>query len=536
TSNAERVALLNRVADDTLAVAEAWARTASRKKGLPAGSPLEGEEWFAGPAALIAGCRHLAATIARMEGKAFLKDVPLRQLPNGQLAATVVSNSLWDKLLFAGVKAEVWMKPGVTPSTLAAHTAQAYDAPADSREGKIALILGAGNVSSIAPLDCFQKLFCEHQTVILKLNPVNDYMIDFLRPALRSLIEAGALRIVKGGADVGAYLTEHPLVDEIHITGAQTSHDAIVWGPGEEGPRNKAAGTPKNKRPVTSELGGVGPTIVVPGPWSQSDLDYQGELIATQKLNNSGFNCIACQMLILPESWVQSDSLLVSLSRALQKAPPRPLYYPGAEKRLEAFAAQAGADAGEMARNGAPPVIVAPFKRGGDAWFENSEVFAPALSVLRLSGDDPETYLRNAIDYCNNALHGTLGANIIIHPKTIAQIGRKRFEEMVAELKYGSIAINAWTGLIFGLVKPTWGAFPGHTLDDVQSGIGFVHNTYMFDAAERTVLEQPFRAFPKPAWFVGNRRAADLGRLVTGFFHSPSMAKLPAIVWNALRG
>ncbi|EBV3600071.1 aldehyde dehydrogenase, partial [Salmonella enterica subsp. enterica serovar Virchow] len=31
TSNAERVALLNRVADDTLAVAEAWARTASRK-------------------------------------------------------------------------------------------------------------------------------------------------------------------------------------------------------------------------------------------------------------------------------------------------------------------------------------------------------------------------------------------------------------------------------------------------------------------------------------------------------------------------
>ena len=52
--------------------------------------------------------------------------------------------------------------------------------------------------------------------------------------------------IVRGGADSGKYLCEHPLVDEIHITGAGASHDAIVWGPGAEGAANKAAGTPKN--------------------------------------------------------------------------------------------------------------------------------------------------------------------------------------------------------------------------------------------------------------------------------------------------
>ena len=103
-------------------------------------------------------------------------------------------------------------------------------------------------------------------------------------------------------------------------------------------------------------------------------------------------------------------------------------------------------------------------------------------------------------------------------------------------LKYGSIAINAWTGLIFGLVKPTWGAFPGHTLEDVQSGIGFVHNTYMFDRAQRTVLEQPFKPFPRPPWYVTHRNAAAVGREMTAFNHAPSIGKMLRVAWAALRG
>ncbi|MEU2237490.1 hypothetical protein ABZ585_42055, partial [Streptomyces vietnamensis] len=29
--------------------------------------------------------------------------------------------------------------------------------------------------------------------------------------------------------------------------------------------------------------------------------------------------------------------------------------------------------------------------------------------------------------------------------------------------------------------RATWGAYPGHTLDDVQSGIGIVHNALLLD-------------------------------------------------------
>ena len=196
TTNAERIAILADVKERVMEVAEAWAKTAARKKGMPAGSPREGEEWLSGPYCVMAACDRLIKTLSEMPGKQFLKSVPLRELPNGQLAALVAPSSIWERLLFTGVKAEVWMQPGVTRDNLAECTASGYDdASAPGRTGKVALVLGAGNVASIAPLDCFQKLFVEHQVVILKMNPVNDYLIDFLKPALRSLIEFGALAL-----------------------------------------------------------------------------------------------------------------------------------------------------------------------------------------------------------------------------------------------------------------------------------------------------------------------------------------------------
>ena len=228
----ERLAILEAIRTGIMRVAEDWALTAARAKQIPDGSPLVGEEWMSGPYALMSGCDALALTLREMDGKRFLKHVPVRDLPTGQVAARVFPQSIFDRLLLSGVTADVWMKPGVTRANLADNTAQSYDVPAAQREGKVALVLGAGNIAAIAPLDCFQKIFVEHQVTLLKLNPVNDYLYDFFVVALKPLIDANALRIVRGGADVGAFLCDHPGIDEIHITGSQASHDAIVWGPG----------------------------------------------------------------------------------------------------------------------------------------------------------------------------------------------------------------------------------------------------------------------------------------------------------------
>ena len=548
TSNAERIEILQQIKTGVMAVAETWAKNASANKQIPPGSPLEGEEWISGPYAVLAACNLLIETLKGMDGKRFLKGLPIRDLPTGQIAVSVLPHTIWDFLLLSGVSAEVWMQPGVTCSNLADNTASGYDVAPEKRKGKVSLVLGAGNISAISPLDCFQKLFTENQVVLLKLNPVNDYLADVLEPGLRPLIDFGALRIVKGGADVGEYLCTHPLVEEIHITGSVASHDAIVWGTGKEGQNNKKAGTPKNKRRITSELGAVCPTIVVPGPWSNADIKFQAEQVATQKLHNSGFNCVACQMLVLPDNWAKTDTFIQVLEETMANAPDRPMYYPGASDRVSDYKSRypegrrINAEAHDSER------VVIPFKPAPrDDYAETHEVFAPVMTQMRLPAEDAEGYLRAAIAYCNDELYGTLGANIVIHPATKRQLGAK-FDELLAELRYGCIAVNAWTGVGFLAVQTSWGAFPGHSLDDVQSGIGTVHNTFMFDKPERTIITAPWRPFPRtllsggltllprPPWFVTNRQAHNVGRLLTRFTYRPSFLKLPRIFMHALMG
>ena len=361
------------------------------------------------------------------------------------------------------------------------------------------------------------------------------------------MIDRNALRIVKGGAQTGQYLCNHPKIAEIHITGSQASHDIIVWGRGKERIKNKKAGMPINERPITSELGAVCPTIVVPGPWTKADIKFQAEHIASQKMHNSGFNCISCQKLILPSSWDKADLLMAEVEKVIEQYDPRQLYYPGADERMREFENHAK-DLKKFGRQENPACVVASHSKTKQDWFNKFEIFAPAMSIHEIDDIDTRAYLNKAINFSNDELHGTLGANILIHPSTIKDIGKENFESIIARLNYGCIAINAWTGLGFLLVQTPWGAFPGHKLDDVQSGLGFVHNSFMLDSCERTIISAPFRPFPRnllsgnfsllprPPWFITNTRQHKLGKLLTSFQHKPGWKKLPRIFFNALLG
>ena len=87
---------------------------------------------------------------------------------------------------------------------------------------------------------------------------------------------------------------------------------------------------------ITSELGGVSPTIVIPGEWSKADLRFQAEHVATQRLHNGGYNCIAGQVVIMSSDWPQKDEFLAELRSAMSRAPGRPAYYPGSDQRVAA--------------------------------------------------------------------------------------------------------------------------------------------------------------------------------------------------------
>ena len=109
------------------------------------------------------------------------------------------------------------------------------------------------------------------------------------------------------------------------------------------------------------------------------------------------------------------------------------------------------------------------------------------------------------------------------------------YQQAIAELRYGTIAINAWAALAFALGQTSWGAYPGRTLEDIQSGIGAVHNTRLFDKPQKSVVYAPFRVEPRPLWFVTHKNAHRVAPKLVAFEASPSVAKLPGIVIQALR-
>ena len=408
-------------------------------------------------------------------------------------------------------------------------------------------MLGAGNIASIAPLDVLYKLYADGEVVMAKLSPVNDYLGPFLERAFAPLIDDGFVRFTYGGGHIGEYLCRHPQVDTIHITGSARTHDLIVYGAGEEGAARKARGERLLDKPMTSELGGVGPTIVVPGPWTDSDLAYQAEHLVTQKLHNSGHNCVATQVLVLPAAWDGAGKLLDAVRAQLRRVEPRPAYYRGTQERRQEILEHypnaedvRSGDASCLLITGCDPT-------NPHEYAFNEEFFGPAWATTSLPGAGAAQFLANAVRFANDTLQGTLGANIVIHPATAAEIGPE-LDKAIADLRYGAVAVNVWTGLAYLAARSAWGAFPGHTDADIQSGTGVVHNALLFDRAQKSVVHGPFWPFPRsvthreltfsprPPWFVTNKTAAVTTRQLTQFAGDGKVRHLPGIFASALRG
>jgi hypothetical protein len=517
TSVAERRQLLLELGEAASHEAERWVQEACRIKELDPSSPLVGEEWITGPYALLSSVSALAATLHSLSsGTSPLAGYGIATAPGGRTTVEVMPHVMFDRLLLPGYSASVWMQPGVSGEQVRATAGLGQRAPEDTRG--VALVLGAGNITSIAPLDVLYQLYAENRVAMLKLNPV----LESLRPVLDRIfapfVQRDLVRIVTGGAAEGAYLAHHRDIAAVHITGSAATHDAIAFG------------EPRLEKPITSELGGTSPVIVVPGRWSDGDLRFQAEHVATQKLHNAGHNCVAAQVVLLPAAWPQKQRFLDYLERALASAPARPTWYRGAGARVDTAACRPGAT-----RHG-ERVLVGDLNIDDPAETAlQDEWFAPVLGVAELGGDDPATFLRAAVEASNERLHGTLGANVIAHPRSIRALGRT-FDDAIAELRYGTIAVNAWTGLGYLTPRATWGAYPGHPLTDIQSGRGVVHNALLLADTERTVVRGPFRPLPKPPWFVTNRTAAMTGRRLTAFSAQPRWSALAGIFASAMRG
>nr|WP_318247047.1 aldehyde dehydrogenase family protein [Microbacterium gallinarum] len=550
----QRTRLLGRVRDSVATVAEEWADVAATSKGLEPGHPLRGEEWLSGPYATLVALDAYRSTLSALaKGESPLRGVKTDAAPGGRLRAQVFPLSPIDGVLLSGYTGEVWFEPGVTEAQARRTAGLAQLTPTEP--GGVGLVLGAGNVTSIPVLDVIYELMAHNRVTILKVNPTQDSVVPVFERALAPLIEPGFLRIVRGGGDVGAYLADHRGIAHVHITGATPTFDTIVWGPSSGAgaaatARRRREDRPKLKKPITAELGGVSPIIIVPGEWSDADLRFQAEHVATMRLYNSGHNCIAGQLVLLSSDWPQREAFLDALRAAFDAAPARPVWYPRSDEKLAA----AASDYPSATWRGDGTRAFIEVGPGDDATaVETTEYFAPVLGIVTLPGNGQE-FVDRAVAHANDELAGTLGANVLIDPVTQAALG-DGFERAMADLRYGTISINSWTA--FGFLTPTlpWGGFPGATPQNVESGIGVVHNALLLDGIERAVTRGPFRPFPrslqpkslsrsggrafsvlpKPPWFVTSRTGAAVSEGFTRFRMDGDYAKLSATLIKAFR-
>jgi acyl-CoA reductase-like NAD-dependent aldehyde dehydrogenase len=538
---AARAALLRECMPRIVAVARPWFEAAARAKGLPLDEPHSAEEWFGGPITTIRNVRLLAASLEQIAaaGKPRLGPRAFSTTYDGRTLVEVFPPHPIDAALFAGFTARVRMERGMQPRDVRDRQASFYSRR--DPEGGVSLVLGAGNVASIPPMDALYKMFVDGNVCIVKMNPVNEYLGPFLEDAFQPLIERGYLRLAYGGGDVGSYLVNHPAVTDVHITGSDRTHDLIVWGPpGPERERRMEQNDPVLKKSITSELGCVTPVVIVPGRFSESELQFVAENIATMVANNASCNCNAAKMLVTSKHWPQREDLLRRVRVLLAGHAPRKAYYPGANDRYCSLLD--GRDnvlkVGVAEKDALPWALVwglDPADRNERLF--TTEPFAPILSETALPEREPAEFLAAATRFCNERLWGTLSASVIVHPETEKEPSASAaLEKTVAELRYGAVAINHWPGLVYGTVTPPWGAHPSSTLKNIQGGLGWVHNTFMLEGIEKVVLRGPLTVFPRPPWFITHQQSHRVAEKIFAMEADPSWLKLPGIALTAMRG
>jgi acyl-CoA reductase-like NAD-dependent aldehyde dehydrogenase len=529
---------LQRVVHDTMNAAPRWNAAACRAKGIDRDGPGAGEELLAGIASFVRMATTLEASLSdiAISGRPRYPG-PVRHVGGEQLAIGVLPSSLLDKVLYSGLHGEVWFAKGLDEAAIQARQAEAYRDPV--AHAGLSLILGAGNVASLVPRDILTKLFVEGKVVVIKANPVNDYLVPFWEEAFAGLIDAGFVHFVRGGAAEGAYLASHDFVDDIHITGSSATYDAVVWGGGDEAEARKERGEPRLTTPVSAELGNVSPIIIVPGTWTKRELAYQAAHVATMLVNNAGFNCLTPRVLVTHRAWPQRDEFLAALGEVLANVPSREAYYPGARDRWSRFTNDRddvrlfGDDDGSRL----PWTLVAGVDPANhdDIVFQ-VEAFCSLMAETSLDADSTADFIVSAVDFCNDVLWGTLSATVLVDPRTAKEAPvAAAIDHALAALRYGSVGLNAWHALSFLAGTTTWGAYPGHPATDIRSGVGVVANTFMFADVEKSVVRGPFVAVPTPPWFVTKSRGATAIRRLLDVQGGRGWRGVPGLLWATLR-
>ena len=518
------VTMLEQVIENIKTISYYWATLSSEKKGILSKSK-EGEEWIGGPFACIFAIQYFIETIQNKD------DLDKSKYDDTDKSYKVFPTKNIEKLLFPYLEGEIRFAKNLNFNQINEY--RGFANRFEKIEPKITLVLGAGNVSSIPVLDALFHMIAYKSVIYLKLNPVNDYLLPIFTQVFDPFITRGFMIITQGDMHASRYLTQHDAFQQIHLTGSNYTYENIVYGKVLSDKERSLKTYPKiNKKPITSELGNVTPIIVHPGNWSRSEIRHQAKKIVTAKLNNSGFNCIAAQVIVLPKDWRHTQKLKNDIKHYLKKVGDTTSYYPGSSENLNELIETNNY---EQINNltCSTPFLLADLDLEKE--YGNKEVWSTALYFKELSFSSYEDFAVKAIDYVNNELWGNLGVTVLI--KNFKKGTNKLIlKNYVDDLKYGTVAINEWSALGFVIPSLPWGGYPGNRDNDIQSGQGYVHNSNLFESPQKGIVYSKFRISPliDPPWFITNRKAHRIFKHLTYYQATKSKINLIKLIFSTL--
>jgi betaine-aldehyde dehydrogenase len=284
-------------------------------------------------------------------------------------------------------------------------------------------------------------------TAVLKpselTSPAEHALLDLLAQAG---VPEGVVNVVNGGAEVGARLTTHPLVDKISFTGSTAAGRHVMLAAAEDMKR------------VTLELGGKSALIVR----EDADVDLAVSLAMGGAFTNSGQMCSAtARILVHDHVYRKFMAAFETAVRALVVAPPEtsgammgPLISSAHRMRVQALVERGMAEGARVAFWGQvsdqvmveeagffmAPIVVAEPTADNVLWTD--EVFGPVACVKSFRTDD------EAIALANGTRYG-LVATVVTENDEMARHYRRR-------LKTGLVWHNT-PQLIFA--QTGWGGF-----------------------------------------------------------------------------
>jgi acyl-CoA reductase-like NAD-dependent aldehyde dehydrogenase len=498
-------------------------------KSLDLETPRAGEPAFEGPVIILRYAERLAATL---DGAARVGPESVR-VEHGRTVANLLPLDAYERMLFPGWSAEGWFATEVAPDRVAMHPSELV-----SQTPAVALVLGAGNVASIGVVDALQQVFALGRACLLKMSPVNDYLGPLLELAFAPLVTEGFFDFAYGGREISEYLVAHPGVAHVHVTGAVETHDTIVWGPRETRAARKARREPVLSKPVTSELGNVSPAIVLPGHYTDRELSHAARTVVGSFTFNAAFACNATKLIVTPPSPFR-ERFMAKVTEVLEQVPPRVAYYPGAAEKYRRFTEDGGhlRTYGSADGERTPWALVSDLVPEEDAACFRDEPFCAVLSEVRLDSRDPLEFMARATRFVNERVWGTLNAMVIApaavenDPTTAAGL-----DQMLRDLRYGTVCVNLWPAAAYGLGTLPWGGHPSATLENAQSGLGWGHNALLLRDVEKVVLRAPLIPLVKPLWYPGHRTLDTLARRFADFSAAPGPIKLLKVAAAAFRG